>query len=464
MTQLPSKIQPLSRVASDDDSPDASRLLREGRRINFAWLLRLRWGTVAGQVITILAVELGVGIQLPLVPLFAVIGVELSTNAACAWWLRGARDLREWMLAGLLALDVVLMTVLLYFTGGPSNPFSFLYLVHIALAAVVLRDRWTWALVALSIVCLGSLFVEHAWIARAWYDHPEQHVAHMRLHLEGMYVAFGIAAAFIVYFVTRVTRDLARREAELARARTRAQRSERLASLATMAAGAAHELSTPLSTIAVVAKELQRELESTSVPGTPGAAADAELIRREVERCRAILEQMAVDAGQSWGEGFAQRSVRELVDSSLAGLPEPERARVKLAGDGLQEPLYLPISAVSRALRGVIHNALQASDASANVEVRVSCDAQRCELIVRDQGPGMEPAVLARAGEPFFTTKEPGHGMGLGLFLTRAVFERLGGELAIDSRAGAGTQVVLTLPMSRSRPTSDGPRAVEAAS
>jgi len=193
-------------------------------------------------------------------------------------------------------------------------------------------------------------------------------------------------------------------------------------------------------------------------------AADAELIRREVERCRAILEQMAVDAGQRWGEGFAQRSVRELVDSSLAGLPEPERARVKLAGDGLQEALYLPISAVSRALRGVIHNALQASDAGASVEVRVSCDARRCELVVRDHGPGMDPSVLARAGEPFFTTKEPGRGMGLGLFLTRAVFERLGGALAIDSHAGRGTEVVLTLPTARSSPTSDGPRAAEPAS
>jgi two-component system, sensor histidine kinase RegB len=460
-TQPSSRAHALAQAASDD-GPDASRLLREGRRINFAWLLRLRWGTVAGQVITILGVQFGVGVELPLVPLFAVIAIELLTNAACALWLRGASDVREWMLAGLLALDVLLMTVLLYFTGGPSNPFSFLYLVHIALAAVVLRDRWTWALVALSIVCLGSLFVEQAWIARAWYDHPEQHVAHMRLHLEGMYVAFGIAAAFIVYFVTRVTRDLARREAELARARTHAQRSERLASLATMAAGAAHELSTPLSTIAVVAKELQRELESTAPAGT-GAAADAELIRREVERCRAILEQMAIDAGQSWGEGFAQRSVRELVDCTLAGLPESERARVELAGEGMQQALYLPVSAVSRALRGVIRNALQASEASATVEVRVSCDARRCELVVRDRGLGMEPAVLARAGEPFFTTKEPGHGMGLGLFLTRAVFERLGGALAIDSRAGAGTQVVLTLPATRSAPPGAGAFAAEAA-
>jgi two-component system sensor histidine kinase RegB len=432
-------------VFLNSDEPSAA-LDRAGRRTNFAWLLRLRWGTVVGQALTIGVVQLGFGIPLPLVPLFVVIAIELVTNVLCARWLRGATDAREWMLAGLLALDVILMTVLLYFTGGPSNPFSFLYLVHIALAAVVLRDRWTWALVALSIVCLGSLFVEHAWIARAWYDHPEMHMAHMRLHLEGMYVAFGIAAAFIVYFVTRVTRDLARREAELARASARAQRSERLASLATMAAGAAHELSTPLSTIAVVARELQRELENAQPPGNRSVIADAELIRREVERCRAILEQMAVDAGQSWGEGFAQLSVRELIDSSVAGLPETQRARVKLDGNGLEQPLYLPVSAVSRALRGVILNALQASNDGQSVELRVACDAQRCELQVRDNGSGMEPSVLAHAGEPFFTTKEPGRGMGLGLFLTRAGFERLGGSLAIDSNMGVGTQVVLSLP------------------
>jgi two-component system sensor histidine kinase RegB len=104
------------------------------------------------------------------------------------------------------------------------------------------------------------------------------------------------------------------------------------------------------------------------------------------------------------------------------------------------------VSAVSRALRGVIHNALQASHEGQSVELRVACDAQRCELLVRDSGSGMEPAVLAHAGEPFFTTKEPGRGMGLGLFLTRAVFERLGGSLAIESHTGTGTQVVLSLP------------------
>ena len=427
-------------------APDASRLQRDGRRINFAWLLRLRWGTVAGQLIVILAVELGFGIALPLGPLFAVIAIEVATNLACARWLRRAGDVHESALAGLLALDVVLMTVLLYFTGGPSNPFSFLYLVHIALAAVVLRDRWTWALVGLSIVCLGSLFVEHAWIARAWYEHPEQHVAHMRLHLEGMYVAFGIAAAFIVYFVSRINRDLARREAELARARLSAQRSERLASLATMAAGAAHELSTPLSTIAVVAKELQLELESARSQGTRDAAADAELIRREVERCRAILEQMAVDAGQSWGEGFAPLRARELIDGSLSGLSEHERARIEIRGEGMEQPLYLPVSAVCRALRGVLHNALQASEEGTRVELHVSSDAQALRLSVRDRGRGMDSRVLAHAGEPFFTTKEPGRGMGLGLFLTRAVLERLGGSLAIESRSGEGTQVLLSLP------------------
>ena len=212
-----------------------------------------------------------------------------------------------------------------------------------------------------------------------------------------------------------------------------------------MAAGAAHELATPLSTIAVVAKELQRELEARP-EGTRGAAADAELIRREVERCRAILEQMAVDAGQSWGEGFAQLRAHELIDGSLAGLAEHERARIKLSGDGLEQALYLPVSAMSRALRGVIHNALQASDASASVELHVSADDRSLRLSVRDRGRGMEPRVLAHAGEPFFTTKEPGRGMGLGLFLTRAVLERLGGTLAIESRSGEGTQVSLFLP------------------
>src|SRR5262249_33714904 len=192
----------------------------------------------------------------------------------------------------------VLLSALLYLTGGPLNPFSFLYLVQIALAAVILRARFTWALVALSLACSGVLFFAHRDLPLGETTHAEHAAGSLSIHLYGMWVAFGVAATFIVYFLMRVTRALAEREAELREVHQKTARNEKLASLATLAAGAAHELATPLSTIALAAKELERQ-----TAGQSGLAEDGQLIRSQGERGRGILGRVAADAGRAFGEG-----------------------------------------------------------------------------------------------------------------------------------------------------------------
>lgn len=275
--------------------------------------------------------------------------------------------------------------------------------------------------------------------------HPENHAAQMRMHLEGMWIAFGVAAAFIVYFVNRVTRDLALREAELAQTRAVAFRIEKIASLATLAAGAAHELSTPLSTIAVVANELERELEQGK--GGNEQSADARFIREEVDRCREILLRMAADAGQSAGEGFERLSIAQLLEVALNDLPHREGVRLVLDETAYRSELHVPPRASVQALRAVVKNAQQATPSGEPVVVTAEVFHGQCRIEVRDPGVGMSPEVLKRVGEPFFTTKEPGNGMGLGLFLTRAVLERLGGNLELESIPGKGTTAVLRMPL-----------------
>jgi two-component system sensor histidine kinase RegB len=409
--------------------------------INFAWLVRLRWGAIAGQVVTVLAVARLMHIELPLAELLAVIAVEAASNVAGVWAASSGRAPREWWLVSLMALDTMVLTALLYLSGGPFNPFSFLYLVQIALAAVVLRARWTWMLVALSLVCSAVLFVAHRELPMLAASHAE----HMGTHLRGMWVAFGVAAAFIVYFLMRVTRALAAREGDLKAAREIATRQERLASLATLAAGAAHELSTPLSTIALAAKELERQLAQAG--GPQGAAEDVTLIRGQVQRCREILEQMAVDAGQAAGEGMEPVPVGEVVERSMSGLREEPHIRVEVDGTLSRELVRLPPRAVAQALRGILKNAQDASASGAEIRLRATAEPGWLRLEVEDHGSGMDAEVLARAGEPFFTTKQPGRGMGLGLFLTRTLMERLGGQLKVTSRAGHGTTATLVLPL-----------------
>jgi two-component system, sensor histidine kinase RegB len=411
---------------------------RTAAQINFGWVVQLRWATIAGQILTIVAVRWAMDLPLPLAPLFGLVALAVAVNLGSLALAR-LTVAQDWWLLPVMAFDVISFSALLYFTGGPLNPFSFLYLVPIAIAATILRPSWTWALVALSLASSAFLFARHEPLPL-----DGDHARHMALHLQGMWVAFGVGAAFIVYFLWRMRRALGQREEELAASRSQAARHERLASLATLAAGAAHELSTPLSTIAIVAKDLERDV---GLPGVPAnAVEDVRLMRREVERCGRILERMRADAGESAGEGFARVPVRDVV----ADCVDPAVAaavRVTIEDNASTLTAMIPRRAFAQALRGLVDNAREASPPSTPVSLRVARDGGgRVIFEVTDRGPGIPADVLPRVGEPFFTTKPTGRGMGLGIFLARAVVERLGGQFAIRSAPGAGTIATLSLP------------------
>ncbi len=406
-------------------------------RINFGWLIRLRFATIAGQAITVAVVRLGMGLPIPLAPLAAIIALEAASNLAALALGRVRAPQEAWLLA-VMAFDVLAFSGLLYFTGGPENPFSFLYLVPIAIAAMTLRSAWTWALVFLSLACSAVLFAQHRPLPASG-----GHAAHMALHLRGMWVAFGVAAAFIVYFLLRVRRALAARDLELEASRSLTARQQRLASLATLAAGAAHELATPLSTIAVVAKELERQVAGAGVD-----PADVRLMRDEVERCRRILARMRIDAGEPAGERFAKISIRELLSDCFGDAAGDRALALSVDERTAAAAAALPRHAFAQALRGLVDNARQASPAGTPVSLRVASDEGRRGVVfeIADRGAGIPASVLDRVGEPFFTTKPAGQGMGLGVFLARAIVERAGGELSIASSPGRGTTARLWVP------------------
>ena len=402
-------------------------------KINAHWLIRLRWAQVAAQAVAVGVAQASLSVTLDPWLLAAVFALSMASNLALSWWVSRADEVPPQVLGVVLALDVLLLTATLHLSGGPSNPFSFLYLVQIVLAVVMAGPRYAWLVTLLAAVGSALLFVP---------EPSDPHFEHMKPHLYGMWVAFGLTAAFIVYFVSRIRHALSARELELAEARERAEKAGRLASLATLAAGAAHELSTPLSTIALVATELERTL-SADKPESEEAA-DAGLIRQEVARCRDILAHLAVDAGTSVGEHLEALSVASLCDQAL----DPFRDRVDLRlPDGEQPRLRVPPRTAVQCLRGLLKNGLQAGPPSGRVALTVTVREGTCVLAVRDDGAGMGPEALARAGEPFFTTKPPGQGMGLGLFLARAVFEQSGGHLRLASAPGQGTTATVELPL-----------------
>ena len=412
-------------------------------KIGLAWLVRLRWLAIAGQVaITGLAVgALRVHLPLPLVG--GLIAVTAVSNVLLALWLR-TRDPSPNALSAVLVLDVLTLTGLLLSAGGPSNPFSVFYLVHVALSALLLSPRPAWLVTGLTSLAFGSLFVlpSHTVDAHAMHMH---HGA-STMHLQGMWLAYSLAAGFVVHFVSRVASALQAREHELFELQRSAVRHEKLASLSTLAAGAAHELGTPLATIALVAKELEHGLEGGASADT--LVADARLIRQEVERCRGILQQMAARAGEGAGEMPSPISVVG-VERDLCAALGAGAARVSFERLGQLSELVAPHELLVQVLANLVRNACDAQSEAGRAEpVRVvtHIEATRAAFEVFDRGSGIPAHAQSRVGEPFFTTKAPGRGLGLGVFLARTFAEKMGGELTLAERPGGGTVARLTVP------------------
>jgi two-component system sensor histidine kinase RegB len=402
-------------------------------QIVLAALTRLRWLAVIGQLAATVLAAAVLRLHIPLAPIVVVIVITALSNAMLAWLPAFARP-PGWLVQVVLLLDVYLLTVLLYLTGGPENPFATLYLIHVAMAVIVLRSTGTWLVVATVAACYGILLHWH-WKLEGLESQPN-------IVAVGNWMALVLVSVLIATFIGRVIRSLRQREHELVSVRERAARSEQLAALTTLSAGAAHELNTPLGTIAVVAKEL--ELSCNSHVPAESVLEDARLIRREVDRCQNILSRMRVDIE----EEVSQRpgiSFDELEGRLRESLDESERARLKVVRDEQVSGVPAPPIAIEQSLLVLLRNAFDASPADKTVTLVVRRTERRVRIEVRDEGCGMSEDLLRRAGEPFFTTKEPGRGMGLGLFLVRLVAQQCGATFAIDSTPGAGTTAVLEL-------------------
>jgi two-component system, sensor histidine kinase RegB len=411
--------------------------------VGLRWLTRLRWGSAAGQLVTVLAARFALGLDVPLGPLLGLIAVTVLSNLLVVSQLGHLGAFEERIAGGLLATDTVSLAAMLRLTGGPLNPFSILFIVYITLAAVLLGRRWTWFLAGLSVAAYGALFFSYRPLGPLALAHEH---AGLALHLQGMWWAFCVAAGLTAYFVVQLAAALERREGEIAEVREQAARNERLASLTTLAAGAAHELGTPLGTIAVAARELERALETLAPEVRDAMTADVGLIRSELLRCRHILDEMSARAGENAGECPERVTLDVLVAETLKAFPDEVAARVKVDGGLGSLSVRAPQLALVRAVSNLVRNALEASGPHGTITLAATSAEGWLRLGVTDRGPGMPESVLAHAGEPFFSTKPAGGGLGLGLFLARTLMEGLGGRLRIESTPGGGTAAWLEMP------------------
>jgi two-component system, sensor histidine kinase RegB len=402
--------------------------------ITLPWLVRLRWLFVVGQGLVLGTLYFGFGARPPWWPFALAIAVTAVSNL-----LMTTAPVRRWpparVMGSALLLDTALLTVQLAGLGGATNPFTVMYFVYITLSAVVLSARWTTVIALFAIGGFASLFAVPA----------EMHVHHTgpalaNPHLQGMWAAFVLAAALTAFFVRKISRAIALQREQIATLREASQRNARLASLATLAAGAAHELNTPLSTIAIAAYEAA--LRAAKLENASSVRADLDLILEQVDRCQRIIHQMAARANEPEASHVVApaqlvQQVREQLGDRAA------RVEIELAGDA--RSIAVPADSVVQSAVALIKNALDASDETVRVEIR--CSEREVSIVIEDRGPGIPSDVLARIGEPFFTTKAPGRGLGLGVFLARLFFESRGGNLSIESGVGTGTRARARMPV-----------------
>ncbi|MGE0706936.1 MAG: ATP-binding protein [Planctomycetota bacterium] len=422
----------------------AAALGRVDPEVALPWVISLRWVAVIGQAVTICASGWLLGLTLPLAPLGAVMAVTVATNVALRLWLGSERSARPKLLGAVLTLDTLLLTALLGLSGGPQNPFAILYVIHVALAAVALSAAWGWWMVLLSSLCFALLHPLHVPL------HFHEGVMGPGLSTAGQGIALLIVAANVAYFSAGVSHALRRREEELRQAEAQLARNEWLASLAALAAGTAHELGTPLGTIAVVSKELELAATRLSCQTCCGqdVLGDAQLIRAQVERCRRILDRLGALDREGLGNAPEPLGLEQL----LAHLREDQRADFAVEVDPGIDPEAMVHPDAAHALQPLLKNALDAvGDEAGRVRLRVGHTSEGWRFAVQDDGPGMRPDVLACARQPFFTTKEHGRGMGLGLYLVGLIVERHGGRLELTSREGEGVTATLDFPDSPQR-------------
>ncbi len=419
---------------------DATGIERSATAITLTWLVRLRWGFFLAQAATVVLARYVLEVDVPIAALAAVVAMSGLSNLALDLWSRRRPDPHQSALGGVFVLDTLLLTALLYFSGGPANPFSVFYLVHVTIAAVALGMRWAAVVVVLSVMSYAALFFKHVNVPAM--EHAHHSGTAFSVHLQGMWFALTIAASLIAYFVTRVSGSLRARESELLRTQQLAARNEKLASLSTLAAGAAHELGTPLGTIAIAAKELERSIRTAPEE----AIADARLIREELERCRAIVSRMSASAGQSVGELPVPTTTNAVVAALRDRMGDAALSNVDVK---LVETAFdAPVEGLVQVLSNLVQNAIHATpDGGTPVVLMSDVAAGALRFTVVDRGHGVARADLDRVGEPFFTTKPPGQGMGLGLFLARAFADRHGGRLTFSSEEGKGSRVTLELPI-----------------
>ena len=404
-------------------------------RISLRTLVPIRWVAVAGQALTILIVHYGLGYRLPLVPALGVVGGSVVLNVALILLRQAAARLGERDAALCLGYDILQLAILLYLTGGLQNPFSTLILAPVTVAATILSRR---PVIALSVLAVAATSVLALWhMPLPWRTEPLVFPPELVL---GIWVALVLATVFIGSYTWSVAQEARRLRDAVAATQLALAREQRISAVGALAAAAAHELGSPLATIAVVARELAHDL-----PADSPHSDDAALLLSQSERCRKILAELARQPEHDGGSPYTRLPISALVETA-GTMHQHEGVKLIFATAGQpgpEEPLVRRSPEIMHGLNNLVQNAVQF--ARREVSVTTFWDEATVTVEVADDGPGFPLHLLGRLGEPYISTRAgAGDHMGLGIFIAQSLLERSGAELIFDNLPEGGAHVAIS--------------------
>jgi two-component system, sensor histidine kinase RegB len=418
--------------------------------IRLRTLVRLRWLAVIGQAIAVLFVSLGLGFKMPFQACLAVIALSAWVNVFLSLRWRSGQMLSVQAAGLLLAYDIAQLALLLYLTGGIENPFAFLFLVPVTVSATSLTNRWTIALTVMAFVLVTLLANWHMplpWDSTDSFKVPVTYVA-------GLWVAILCGIGFSAIYARRMAQESRIMSNALNATELVLAREQRLSALDGLAAAAAHELGTPLATIALVAKELKREVPRNFAHGD-----DLDLLISQAARCREILGRLS-EREQAADEIFGHVKLSVMLEDQVAPLRGSDVVvEIKCQDEGKSiEPVLKRNPGLSYGLSNILANAIDFAEKSVVVEAKWTQSS--VSILVRDDGPGFDQSIIDRLGDPYVTTR-PGYdgtpephedgrheGMGLGLFIAKTLLERSGATVSLGNLMPPthGAEVTLTWP------------------
>src|SRR3954466_14265223 len=429
---------------------DASDFRLPQRYVRLDTILRLRWLAALGQLTAIFIVAQGLEFAFPTLACVAIVGVSALLNLALQTAFNPMQRLEPVYAAALLALNIVELAALLFLTGGLQNPFSFLFLGPVLISATVLPIRMTVGLGLLAVACASALVFFH--LPLPWDS--EDPLILPPIYLFGVWLSIVLAIGVTSLYAFQATEEARKLSDALATTELVLTREQHLTQLDGLAAAAAHELGTPLSTIFLISRELEK-----TVDGNDPLASDLKTLREQAQRCRDILAKLTQLS--SSGAPFDRMPLSTLIEETVAPTRDFGIAiKVRIAGAAASEPVGRRNPAILYGVGNILENAVDF--ARTTVEVNAWWNAEKVEIIVSDDGPGIAPDVLKRIGEPYLSRRRGAEdaqgersGLGLGVFIARTLLERTGAKVSFTNRTFPDHGAVVQIVWPRNRFESD---------